>query len=199
MVLCRWYGQEKECDDYSGGQPYTCYIPRDLALFTPYEIWVEASNQLGSATSDVINLDILDVGECVSARVFCVRPLTPFHMSLGVTGEGGKKQQKKKKSAGWGGWSAWRIATLLYPFLCWCHRPQVSVCELFSCVRTEVYEARGNLNGSACLGLRLNGNATLKGVCKMPPLHVIIFDRWPSPDFLTNGNFEYQNQTSEQR
>ncbi|XP_053484312.1 cytokine receptor-like factor 1a isoform X1 [Ictalurus furcatus] len=57
----KWYGQEKECDDYSGGQPYTCYIPRDLALFTPYEIWVEASNQLGSATSDVINLDILDV------------------------------------------------------------------------------------------------------------------------------------------
>lgn len=103
MVFCRWYGQEKECDDYSGGQPYTCYIPRDLALFTPYEIWVEASNQLGSATSDVINLDILDVGECVSARVFCVRPLTPFHTSLGVTGERGKKNNKKKKSAGWGG------------------------------------------------------------------------------------------------
>uniref|UniRef100_W5LJA2 Cytokine receptor-like factor 1 n=1 Tax=Astyanax mexicanus TaxID=7994 RepID=W5LJA2_ASTMX len=57
----RWYGQEKECEDYSAGQPYTCYIPRDLALFTPYEIWVEASNQLGSATSDVISLDILDV------------------------------------------------------------------------------------------------------------------------------------------
>ncbi|KAK3567870.1 hypothetical protein QTP86_027328, partial [Hemibagrus guttatus] len=57
----KWYGQEKECEDYSGGQPYTCYIPRDLALFTPYEIWVDASNQLGSATSDVINLDILDV------------------------------------------------------------------------------------------------------------------------------------------
>ncbi|KAL6489948.1 hypothetical protein MHYP_G00002930 [Metynnis hypsauchen] len=56
----RWYGQEKECEDYSAG-PYTCYIPRDLALFTPYEIWVEASNQLGSATSDVISLDILDV------------------------------------------------------------------------------------------------------------------------------------------
>lgn len=62
----RWYGQEKECDDYSGGQPYTCYIPRDLALFTPYEIWVEASNQLGSANSDVINLDILDVGKYAS-------------------------------------------------------------------------------------------------------------------------------------
>lgn len=66
VVSRRWYGQEKECDDYSGGQPYTCYMQRDLALFTPYEIWVEASNQLGSATSDVINLDILDVGECLS-------------------------------------------------------------------------------------------------------------------------------------
>ena len=62
LCSCRWYGQEKECEDYSAG-PYTCYIPRDLALFTPYEIWVEASNQLGSATSDVISLDILDVGE----------------------------------------------------------------------------------------------------------------------------------------
>ncbi|XP_076880654.1 cytokine receptor-like factor 1b isoform X3 [Brachyhypopomus gauderio] len=57
----RWYGKEKECEDYNTGQPYTCYIPRDLAIFTPYEIWVEASNQLGSSSSDVIILDILDV------------------------------------------------------------------------------------------------------------------------------------------
>ncbi|XP_035279497.1 cytokine receptor-like factor 1a isoform X3 [Anguilla anguilla] len=57
----KWYGREQECEDYGGGQPYSCYIPRDLALFTPYEIWVEASNQLGAATSDVIALDILDV------------------------------------------------------------------------------------------------------------------------------------------
>ncbi|XP_031416104.1 cytokine receptor-like factor 1a isoform X2 [Clupea harengus] len=57
----RWYGQEKECEDYNTGQPCTCYIPSELALFTPYEIWVEASNQLGTAVSDVIYLDILDV------------------------------------------------------------------------------------------------------------------------------------------
>ncbi|CAL8308886.1 unnamed protein product [Lota lota] len=58
----RWYGREKECEDYSAGQQrYSCHIPRDLALFTPYEIWVEAANQLGSSTSDVISLDILDV------------------------------------------------------------------------------------------------------------------------------------------
>ncbi|XP_048832509.1 cytokine receptor-like factor 1b isoform X1 [Brienomyrus brachyistius] len=57
----RWYGRERECEDYNIGHPYTCYIPRDLALFTPYEIWVEASNQLGAAVSDVITLDILDV------------------------------------------------------------------------------------------------------------------------------------------
>ncbi|CAL8268351.1 unnamed protein product [Arctogadus glacialis] len=58
----RWYGREKECEVYSAGQQhYSCHIPRDLALFTPYEIWVEAANQLGSNTSDVISLDILDV------------------------------------------------------------------------------------------------------------------------------------------
>ncbi|XP_039622758.1 cytokine receptor-like factor 1b isoform X1 [Polypterus senegalus] len=57
----RWYGREKECDDYNLGDPYSCYIPRDLALFTPYEIWVEASNRLGSASSDITTLDILDV------------------------------------------------------------------------------------------------------------------------------------------
>nr|XP_055072604.1 cytokine receptor-like factor 1b isoform X5 [Misgurnus anguillicaudatus] len=56
----KWYGKEKDCEENTGEQ-YTCYIPRDLAIFTPYEIWVEASNQLGSATSDVITLDILDV------------------------------------------------------------------------------------------------------------------------------------------
>ncbi|KAG8126944.1 putative Cytokine receptor-like factor 1 isoform X3 protein, partial [Naja naja] len=33
----------------------------DLALFTPYEIWVEASNRLGMAVSDVVMLDIVDV------------------------------------------------------------------------------------------------------------------------------------------
>lgn len=43
--------------------PYSCHIPKDLALFTPYEIWVEATNRLGSARSDVLTLDILDVGE----------------------------------------------------------------------------------------------------------------------------------------
>lgn len=59
----RWYGKEKECEDYTHTQPYSCSITRDLHLFTPYEIWVEASNQLGRATSDVITLDILDVGE----------------------------------------------------------------------------------------------------------------------------------------
>ncbi|KAK1152586.1 cytokine receptor-like factor 1 isoform X1 [Acipenser oxyrinchus oxyrinchus] len=57
----RWYGHEKECEDYNLGEPHSCYIPRDLALFTPYEIWVEASNQLGAAGSDVTILDVLDV------------------------------------------------------------------------------------------------------------------------------------------
>ncbi|TNN53826.1 Cytokine receptor-like factor 1 [Liparis tanakae] len=59
----RWYGQEKECELYSAGKHrYSCYIPRNLALFTPYEIWVEAANKLGAATSDITTLDILDVG-----------------------------------------------------------------------------------------------------------------------------------------
>lgn len=62
-VLLRWYGQEKECEEQPHSQPYSCSITRDLHLFTPYEIWVEASNQLGQAASDVITLDILDVGE----------------------------------------------------------------------------------------------------------------------------------------
>lgn len=64
VFLSRWYGREKECENYSTGkQRNSCYIPRNLALFTPYEIWVEADNQLGSATSDITTLDILDVGE----------------------------------------------------------------------------------------------------------------------------------------
>ncbi|XP_056895494.1 cytokine receptor-like factor 1b isoform X3 [Takifugu flavidus] len=60
----RWYGTETECEN-SGTrvqpQPFSCYIPSNLALFTPYQMWVEAANQLGSATSDVLTLDILDV------------------------------------------------------------------------------------------------------------------------------------------
>lgn len=65
VFVSRWYGREKECESYSAGkQRYSCYIPRNLALFTPYEIWVEATNQLGSATSDITTLDILHVGEC---------------------------------------------------------------------------------------------------------------------------------------
>lgn len=66
----RWYGKEKECEDYAHTQPYSCSITRDLHLFTPYEIWVEASNQLGRSSSDVITLDILDVGECREAANF---------------------------------------------------------------------------------------------------------------------------------
>lgn len=48
--------------------PYSCHIPKDLALFTPYEIWVEATNRLGSARSDVLTLDILDVGEAPPSK-----------------------------------------------------------------------------------------------------------------------------------
>ncbi|XP_031431248.1 cytokine receptor-like factor 1b isoform X1 [Clupea harengus] len=56
----RWFGQETVCTDYNRGIN-TCYIPSGLAIFTPYEIWVEATNQLGSASSRVVTLDILDV------------------------------------------------------------------------------------------------------------------------------------------
>lgn len=69
---CRWYGKEKECEEYTHTQPYSCSITRDLHLFTPYEIWVEASNQLGHASSDVIMLDILDVGECGREDKLCL-------------------------------------------------------------------------------------------------------------------------------
>ncbi|RXM93185.1 Cytokine receptor-like factor 1 [Acipenser ruthenus] len=73
----RWYGHEKECEDYNLGEPYSCYIPRDLALFTPYEIWVEASNQLGAAGSDVTILDVLDVASLIHrARATGERALT---------------------------------------------------------------------------------------------------------------------------
>lgn len=61
----RWYETETECANSGSGaqqQQYSCYIPSNLALFTPYQMWVEAANPLGSATSDVITLDILDVG-----------------------------------------------------------------------------------------------------------------------------------------
>lgn len=60
----RWYGRDNTCQEYHTAGPYSCHIPKDLALFTPYEIWVEASNRLGVAVSDVVMLDILDVGEC---------------------------------------------------------------------------------------------------------------------------------------
>ncbi|KAM4723437.1 LOW QUALITY PROTEIN: cytokine receptor-like factor 1a [Anableps anableps] len=57
----RWYGTEKECEDYHiDTQRYSCSITQDLHLFTPYEIWVEASNRWAGLTSDVIILDILD-------------------------------------------------------------------------------------------------------------------------------------------
>lgn len=63
VFLSRWYGREKECEnDSTENQQYSCHIPHNLALFTPYEIWVEAANQLGSTTSDITALDILDVG-----------------------------------------------------------------------------------------------------------------------------------------
>lgn len=74
----RWYGKEKECEDYAHTQPYSCSITRDLHLFTPYEIWVEASNQLGRSSSDVITLDILDVGECREAANFDPLPEKGF-------------------------------------------------------------------------------------------------------------------------
>lgn len=63
MPARRWYGRDNTCQEYHTAGPYSCHIPKDLALFTPYEIWVEASNRLGVAVSDVVMLDILDVGE----------------------------------------------------------------------------------------------------------------------------------------
>ncbi|KAM6921137.1 cytokine receptor-like factor 1b [Xenentodon cancila] len=58
----RWHERENECDNYSTEkQDHSCYIAGNIALFTPYQVWVEAANQLGSATSDITYLDILDV------------------------------------------------------------------------------------------------------------------------------------------
>ncbi|KAJ7308393.1 hypothetical protein JRQ81_008935 [Phrynocephalus forsythii] len=57
----RWYGRDNVCQEYQTAGPYSCHIPKDLALFTPYEIWVEASNRLGVAKSDMVMLDIVDV------------------------------------------------------------------------------------------------------------------------------------------
>uniref|UniRef100_A0A670K6Q5 Cytokine receptor like factor 1 n=1 Tax=Podarcis muralis TaxID=64176 RepID=A0A670K6Q5_PODMU len=60
-LTCRWYGRDNVCREYHTAGPYTCHIPKDLALFTPYEIWVVATNRLGESTSDVVMLDIVDV------------------------------------------------------------------------------------------------------------------------------------------
>ncbi|XP_077187712.1 cytokine receptor-like factor 1 isoform X3 [Paroedura picta] len=57
----RWYGRDNTCQQYHTAGLYSCHIPKDLALFTPYEIWVEASNRLGVAVSEVVMLDIVDV------------------------------------------------------------------------------------------------------------------------------------------
>lgn len=66
--------------------PHSCHIPKDLALFTPYEIWVEATNRLGSARSDVLTLDILDVGEPSPQGGSCLHPPSPaMAASLGPT------------------------------------------------------------------------------------------------------------------
>lgn len=72
----RWYGQDNTCQEYHTAGTYSCHIPKDLALFTPYEIWVEASNRLGVAVSDVVMLDILDVGESRHRRVPAEVPVT---------------------------------------------------------------------------------------------------------------------------
>uniref|UniRef100_A0A3B3W1N3 Cytokine receptor-like factor 1 n=1 Tax=Poecilia latipinna TaxID=48699 RepID=A0A3B3W1N3_9TELE len=58
----RWHGRENECENYSSEKKgHACRISSKIALFTPYEIWVEATNQLGSAASDISSLDVLDV------------------------------------------------------------------------------------------------------------------------------------------
>lgn len=91
---CRWYGQDNTCQEYHTAGTYSCHIPKDLALFTPYEIWVEASNRLGVAVSDVVMLDILDVGEPRHRHRVTAAP---------VTSRGGA-------ALGWGGGSRkWAI------------------------------------------------------------------------------------------
>uniref|UniRef100_A0A8D0PDH4 Fibronectin type-III domain-containing protein n=1 Tax=Sus scrofa TaxID=9823 RepID=A0A8D0PDH4_PIG len=76
----RWYGQDNTCEEYHTVGPHSCHIPKDLALFTPYEIWVEATNRLGSARSDVLTLDILDVGEPGPPQVQ-IPPLCGEHLA----------------------------------------------------------------------------------------------------------------------
>ncbi|MEQ2269401.1 hypothetical protein XENORESO_004040 [Xenotaenia resolanae] len=62
LAFLRWHERQNECENYSSEkQGYSCRISAKIALFTPYEIWVEATNQLGAAISDVSSLDVLDV------------------------------------------------------------------------------------------------------------------------------------------
>lgn len=90
----RWYGQDNTCQEYHTAGTYSCHIPKDLALFTPYEIWVEASNRLGVAVSDVVMLDILDVGEPRHRRG--VTAVSPCASAVPVTRRGAP-------APGWGG------------------------------------------------------------------------------------------------
>ncbi|XP_015238123.1 PREDICTED: cytokine receptor-like factor 1 isoform X1 [Cyprinodon variegatus] len=58
----RWHEKENECENcIAENQGYVCHISAKIALFTPYEIWIEVTNQLGSTTSDILSLDVLDV------------------------------------------------------------------------------------------------------------------------------------------
>ncbi|MEQ2168923.1 hypothetical protein GOODEAATRI_019652 [Goodea atripinnis] len=77
-----WHERENECENYSSEkQGYSCRISAKIALFTPYEIWVEATNQLGAAISDVSSLDVLDV---VTVREMYTNSLM-FALVLAVT------------------------------------------------------------------------------------------------------------------
>ncbi|XP_025771673.1 cytokine receptor-like factor 1 [Puma concolor] len=102
----RWYGQDNTCEEYHTVGPHSCHIPKDLALFTPYEIWVEATNRLGSARSDVLTLDILDVVDDVSNQTSCrlagLKPGTVYFVQVrcnpfGIYGS--------KKAGIWSEWS----------------------------------------------------------------------------------------------
>lgn len=85
----RWYGRDNTCQEYHTAGPYSCHIPKDLALFTPYEIWVEASNRLGVAVSDVVMLDILDVGERRHRDVTAMPVTSRGERAVGSRGGGG--------------------------------------------------------------------------------------------------------------